>query len=125
VYDIFDARASYASSEDLVPGKDTSLDRICSCLIDGKPLFDSPTADQLARDTAYENAFFDQLANPIEPPALDHKGRMQSLAESTKTLLRRLPFGTGKVLMNLGSPTWRAYMKSLETGSAEEAHRRN
>ena len=128
VHDIFDARPNYASAEDLAPGKDASLDRICSCLIDGKPLFDSPTAEQLARDTADEDVFFDQLANPsktIASPAPDRRSRMQSLAESTKTLLRRLPFGAGRVLMNLGSPTWRAYMKTLETESAEGAHRRN
>ncbi len=61
VLDIFDAKPSYREKEDLAAGKDPSLDRICNYLIDGSPLFESPTPEDRSRSTAEEDAFFDQL----------------------------------------------------------------
>ena len=63
VLNIYEAKANYSTKEELIDGYDTSLDRICNFLIEGTPLFDSPTKEELSRSTAEEDAFFDELEN--------------------------------------------------------------
>jgi hypothetical protein len=72
VLDIFDAKPSYSQKEDLAAGKDPSLDRICNYLIEGSPLFESPTTEDRSRSTAEEDAFFDQLDRTNADLAISH-----------------------------------------------------
>ncbi len=63
VLGVFQAEANYKDSQDLARGKDDSLDHICDFLIEGCPLLDSPTAEELARTKGDEDAFFEVLAH--------------------------------------------------------------
>ena len=64
VLDIFEAKPNYSQKEELVAGKDRSLDRICNYLIEGSPLFDFPTPEERSRSTADEDTFFAELESP-------------------------------------------------------------
>jgi hypothetical protein len=96
VLNIFQAEPNYSQPEDLGAGKDASLDRICNYLIDGDPLYESPSALDLARTTDEENAFFDDFANPQpyteEPPV--EKPKPRTLRDRIKGRLLRLPFAS-------------------------------
>jgi len=70
VLDIFDAKPNYSQKEELSAGRDPSLDRICNYLIEGSPLFESPTPEDRSRSTAEEDAFFDQLEKAIAGSAI-------------------------------------------------------
>ena len=117
VLGIYDAKVNYSDREDLAPGKDVSLDRVCNFLIKGDPLFDWPTVDERSRTTADEDAFFEELArspNYLETSRYEILLRLQSLGRSAKDLLRRLPLGVGRVFLNLGRTRWKAFLKWVE-----------
>ena len=117
VLDVFEAELNYADVQDLAPGKDDSLDHICDFLIKGRPLFDSPTAEERSRTTADEDLFFEELAHSPDYPRSDRIERLlraKSFGRSATDLVRRLPFGTGDALLDLGRARWHAFLKSLE-----------
>jgi Capsule polysaccharide biosynthesis protein len=114
---MYEAKPNYSCREDLAPGVDDSLDHICSFLIEGQPLFDCPTSEERCRTTADEDAFFEKLA--CSPDYLRNVGyerwlRLRSLGRSTKNLFRRLPFGVGLALLNLGRRRWQAFLTWVE-----------
>lgn len=116
--DVFEAEANYAGDQDLASGKDDSLDHICDFLIHGSPLHDSPTTADLSRTTADEDAFFKQLASSPDPLKSNHLERWlrwKSMGRTTIALVRRLPFGAGDALLDLGRGRWHAFLKSVET----------
>ena len=109
VVGIYEAEQNYSSPQDLAPGKDYSLDRICNFLIESHPLFESPTGEERSRTMADENAFFEELEH--SPDYLRNVGyerglRLRSLSRSTAQLLRRSPLGVGDALLNLGRSRW-------------------
>jgi hypothetical protein len=119
VLGIYEAKLNYVHREDLAPGKDDSLDHICDFLTKGCPLFDCPTTEERSRTTADEDAFFEELANSpdyLRSVRYERWLRLQSLGWWTKDLLRRLPFGPGDALLNLGRRGWHALLAWLETG---------
>jgi hypothetical protein len=128
VLGLYEATPNYTDPGDLSRGKDDSLDRICNFLIEGNHLYDSPTVEEQSRTTADEDAFFQELEH--SPDYLRNRRyerwlRLQSLTRSTKNLLRRLPFGVGDALLNLGRNRWQALLKWVETGEIEWFQRRD
>jgi len=126
VLDVFDARLNYRNLQDLASGKDDSLDHICDFLIRGCPLFECPTAEERSRTTADEDAFFEELAhspNHLKSYRLECWLRLKLLGRSVTELLRRLPFGAGDTLLDLGRSGWRGFLASVETGGSV-LHRR-
>jgi len=116
---LYEVKSSYTSPEDLAPGTDSSLDQICNFLARGNPLFASPTAEEQSRTTAEEDAFFEELTkSPDYLKNLRYESwlRLHSLTRTTKDLVRRLPFGTGDALLELGRRRWYAFLKWVETG---------
>jgi hypothetical protein len=125
---LYEVKSSYTSPEDLAPGTDDSLDQICNFLAKGDPLFASPTADEQSRTTADEDAFFEELTkSPDYLKNLRYESwlRLHSLTRTTKDLVRRLPFGTGDVLLEVGRRRWYAFLKWVETGEGTGLPRRN
>ncbi len=117
VLGIYEAKVNYAHQEDLAPGKDESLDHICNFLTKGRPLFDCPTVEERSRTTADEDAFFDKLEHTsdyLRSVRYERWLRLQSLGRSTKDQLRRLPFGVGDALLNLGRRRWRTFLTRME-----------
>jgi hypothetical protein len=116
---IYEAKVNYTNSEDLAPGIDYSLDHICNFLINNRPLSDSPTVEELSRTTVDEDAFFEDLAaspDYLRSVRYERWLRLKSLTQSTKVLLRRLPFGAGDALLNLGRRRWKTFLTWMETG---------
>jgi len=118
VLGIYEARTNYTHPEDLAHGKDDSLDHICNFLINDRPLFDSPTMEEQTRSTTDEDAFFEELAH--SPDFLRNRRyerwlRLKSLTRSTEDILRRLPFGAGSALLNLGRHRWYAFLTWVES----------
>jgi hypothetical protein len=124
----FRAKLNYVDPQDLAPGKDDSLDHICDFLIKGCPLFDCPTAEERSRTTADEDAFFEELAHSpdyLRSDRLERWLRLKSFARSATHLVRRLPFGAGDALLNLGRARWHTFLKSLEIGESVSHERQN
>ena len=124
----FENKSNYAHLEDLAPGKDSSLDRICNFLVRGRPLFDCPTAENRSRSTADENAFFEELANSpdhLRNVRYERWLRLRSLGRFTKGLLQRVPFGAGDALLSLGRGKWNAFLTWVETGEIGWLQRRD
>lgn len=92
----FESKLNYQTSEDLVPGKDSTLDSICGYLLEGKSIFASPDAKQSLLNTADEDAFFDKLE--ADPSWLSvRQSEIDTLRESTA----RKAQGTIKLLLHL------------------------
>jgi hypothetical protein len=114
---IYEAKLNYTRREDLAPGKDASLDRICDFLIKDHSLFDCPAMGERSRTTADEDAFFEELAHTpdyLRNVRYERWLRLQSLGRSTKDLLRRLPLKAGDALLNLGRRRWHALLAWVE-----------
>jgi hypothetical protein len=125
---LYEVKSSYTSPEDFAPGADDSLDQICNFLAKGNPLFASPTAEEQSRTTADEDAFFEELTkSPDYLKNLRYESwlRLHSLTRTTKDLARRLPFGTGDALLEVGRRRWYAFLKWVETGDGARLQRRN
>jgi hypothetical protein len=94
VLNVYEAKRNFTQPDELGPGKDASLDRICNYLIDGSPLYETPSAQDIERTTDEENAFFDQLATA--QPAFEEAAGKESIPlhsrDRVKRLLLRLPF---------------------------------
>ncbi len=94
VLNVYEAKRNYNQPEDLGPGKDASMDRICNYLIDGSPLFESPSVEDLSRTTDEEDKYFDQLVN-MQPDIQESDLKEPSSSrprDRIKKLLLRLPF---------------------------------
>jgi hypothetical protein len=119
VLGLYKMKLNYAHRDDLGPGKDGSLDRICNFLIGGRPLFDCPTEEERLRTTADEDAFFEVLARSpeyLKSVRYERTLRLKKLCLSGKQLLRRLPFGIGDWLLDLGRSQWYALLERIENG---------
>jgi len=128
VLGIYEAKLNYIDQEDLAHGKDDSLDHICNFLIEGRPLFDCPTAEERSRTAAAEDAFFEELAhspNYLRNVRYERWLRLRSLGGSTTNILRRLPFGVGNALLDLGRRSWHALLAQMETGESVPPQRRS
>jgi hypothetical protein len=128
VLDMFYNKPSYTNLEELAPGKDESLDRICNFLVNGRPLFDCPTVEERSRSTADEDAFFDELARSpdyLVSVRYERWLKLRSLGLLTKSLLRRMPFGSGDALLNLGRDRWHAFLARMETGQTGSPQHRH
>ncbi len=113
VFGVFDVKLNDNYREDASLIKDDSLNRICRFLIKGGPLFDSPTAEERYRTTADEDVFFDRLARSphyLRDVRYERWLKLKSLGWLTRDLLRRLPFGVGHTLLDLGRRRWHALL---------------
>lgn len=127
VLSVYEAELNYAHPEELAPETDYFLDRICDFLTNDRSLFGSPTVEEQSRTTADEDAFFKELAhspNYLRNLRYERWLRLKSLARSTKSMLRRLPFGTGDAVLNLGRRRWNAFLTWAETGEIGWLQRR-
>ena len=119
VQDIYRAELNYINAGDLSAGKDDSLDRICNFLISGLPLHNEPSSYDRLRTTADEDAFFEELANAPEYLVNTHYERwlkMKSLGRAVTGLLKRLPFGIGNTVLQVGRRSWHTVLNSFERG---------
>ncbi len=115
---LYEAELNYRHVEDLAPGKDASLDHICNFLMKGYPLYDCPSVEERSRSTGDEDAFFEDLGhkpNYLRNTRYERWLGLQSLGRSTKHQLRRLPFGAGDVLLNLGRRRWHSLLTWMES----------
>lgn len=115
----FENQLNYFDIKDLAPGKDDSLDRICNFLVKGHPLFDCPSVEERSRSAADEDTFFRELAHSpdrLKNVRYERWLGLRSLGRLTTGLLRRLPFGTGDALLDLGRGKWHAFLTWVETG---------
>lgn len=113
------AHENFKSDAELAPGLDASVDDVCRFLVDGGPLFESPSKADVARSTAEEDAFFEELAKSPQPFREKHLDRwlfLQSTGRAIKGVLEHMPFGAGEKLINLTRSRWRSILKSVEVG---------
>jgi hypothetical protein len=116
VLGIYQAKVNYDRPEDLAPGKDSSLDRICNFLLNGSPLSDCPTPDEQSRSTSDEDAFFAELERSpdyLRDIAYERWFRLNSSTQSMRDLVRRLPFGVGDALLSLGRHRWHSLLARI------------
>jgi hypothetical protein len=119
VESLYHARENFVSPADLEPGMDSSLDRICRFLVEEGPLFEPPSGADLARTTAEEDAFLDELASSphsFRERRLERWLRLRSTGRMVKSILLRLPFGAGERILNISRPGWHSMLKSIEVG---------
>jgi hypothetical protein len=117
VIDLFQARANYESAQELIQGRDESLDQVCNFLMNGAPLFEQPTAAELGRKTHDEDTFFDELDRSpsyLRSHRLEHWLQLKSMGRSVTATIRRLPFGLGDAFLNAGRKRWHSVLKSME-----------
>jgi hypothetical protein len=117
VLGLFEAKSSYSDPLDLADGKDCFLDRICNFLINSEPLHVRPTVEEKSRSTTDEDAFFEVLAHsPTYLRNLRYERwlKLKSLGRSAKVLFRRMPFGIGEALLNIGRRRWHALLARVE-----------
>jgi hypothetical protein len=107
--EVLDVTLNYTSTEELAPGRDDTLDHICSYLIHGQPLYDSPTEIELARTTEVEDAFFAELERKKEPmrdvayeKSFLRQYQLNKIGRSIQKAVKRLPLGGGYVLNKVG-----------------------
>jgi hypothetical protein len=127
VVSLYEAKSNYAHLDDLTIGNDDSLNKICDFLLRGRPLFDCPTLDERSRTTADEDEFFEELGNSpeyLKDPRYERWLKLKSLGHSTGDLIRRLPFGTGDRLLDLGRRGWHSILMRMETGDPVSPRRR-
>jgi hypothetical protein len=127
VLGIYEVKLNYNHPEELAPGKDHSLDRICNFLIEGRPLIEPPPTEERTRSTADEDAFFEEMArsNYLRNVRYERWLKLKSLTRSTKDVVRCLPFGIGDALLNLGRQRWYAFLTWVETGEIGGLQRRD
>jgi hypothetical protein len=119
VESLYHAYENFNSPFDLTLGKDPSLDAICRFLLEGGPLFEAPTAADLARTSAEEDSYFDTLAKSTDSfyeHRLERWVRLRSIGREARSLLERLPFGAGEKLLNLWRPGWHSILRLVEVG---------
>ena len=59
--DCFTSRLNYTCNDELVPGADSGLDRVCNFLLQGIPIFPPPTERDRQISTGEEDRFFSRL----------------------------------------------------------------
>ncbi len=64
---VIDVSLGYDSVEELAPGRDPTLDRICGYLIEQSSVYESPSSEDIARTSIEEDEFFDWLEAQHEP----------------------------------------------------------
>ncbi|WP_109484772.1 hypothetical protein [Occallatibacter savannae] len=119
VESLYHARETLQSLEELEPGNDPSLDRICRFLVEDGPLFEQPSAADRARTTAEEDVFLDELASlphSFREERLERWIRLRSMGRAVKGVLIRLPFGLGERVLRVSRPGWHSMLKSVEVG---------
>lgn len=114
---IYEAAVNYASPDELSPGKDVTLDRICNFLIGGDSFFDWPTPAELSRTSDAEDIFLKKLSSSsgvFKNVRYENWLKLKSFTRSSKGRLQRMPFGAGDLLIRLARGQWRALLARLE-----------
>jgi hypothetical protein len=128
VLGLYEAKVNYVGPEGLAPGRDSSLDRICNFLLKGNPLSERPTSEEQSRSAAEEDAFFEELERSpgyLRDLAYERRLRLRSLTQSTRDLVRRLPFGVGDAFLTLGRHSWHSLLARVGNGGVlSPQHRR-
>lgn len=117
VSDIYAAQPNYTSWGDLVSGKDASLGCICDFLMHGTNLHRRPTKEELARDTTAEDVFLQNLASSsdyVRSVRYERWLKLRAFGRSTKGVLLSLPFGVGRLVLNLGRSRWHSLLVRME-----------
>jgi hypothetical protein len=117
---VMDVELNYQGTDVLARGQDKTLDRICNYLLEGGPLFDSPTDAERSRRQTEEDAFFEWMERT--PECLRDRGYelrlpaingLRGVAQGSKNAIRKMPFGIGADLLKVGKRLYR----SLATGT--------
>lgn len=118
-----DGQLHYARTEELVPGRDASLDHICNYLMYGQALYPAPAEVERTRTTEAEELFFDELEQTPEPlrdQEYEHKvariNRLNRLSHTTQDALNGLPFGVGTTLIQAARVIYRPVLRWVEKG---------
>jgi hypothetical protein len=118
---IYDVSVNEAYRNQGMWERDPSLHRICRFLVNGEPLYDSPSPEQRQRTTAEEDAFFDALErnpNYLRSARYERWSRLKLLGRSSSKIANRLPLGTGDALLNIGRRRWHRLLKWVESGQS-------
>jgi hypothetical protein len=119
VFGVMDFELKYRELEELRPGRNQALDRICNYLLEGRPLFEPPTEAERSRSPNEEDAFLDWIeATPdcLRDRKYEHmllpciKG-LTWLGMTSKNTIRRMPFGVGTGLLKAGKRLYRSIAK--------------
>jgi len=98
----FEADIRVQDADDLAPGRDRLLDRVCEFLTIGAPLFDAPGAEERQRSTEEEDAFFEAQWGQISAV------RRQQIAE--RAAEPEFPVQEPVAIINMGGamelPAW-------------------
>jgi hypothetical protein len=119
VFGVMDVELNYKGTEALGPGRDKTLDQICNFLLENRPLFDSPTEAERSRRPTDEDAFFewiertpDYLRDKNYERRLPAINGLRRLAQSSKSAIRKMPFGAGNDLLRVGKRLYRSLAKT-------------
>lgn len=120
VFGVMDVELNYRATEALGPGLDRTLDRLCDYLLDGAPLFESPTDEDRSRTRVEEDEFFERMEKTPDPlrdrsyerrlPMINAFWRM---AQGGKRAIRRMPFGSGAHVLRVGKRLLRSIAKVI------------
>jgi hypothetical protein len=115
-----EVKLAYRSFEELNPGKDPALDRICGYLIDGAPVYELPEPEDLRRSRGEEDAFFrelEQMADPMRDVEyekwLRRSAQAGRLGRSIQATVLGLPLGLGAPLNRLGKAIYSPMLRFL------------
>jgi hypothetical protein len=95
--------------------------------MNGKPLHDSPSIDDMRRTAADEDAFFNELASGSDylvDRRFERWLKLRAFGRKAKLYLQRLPFGSGEALAIAVRRTWSAMLTRLEKGGVPRSFRR-
>lgn len=115
VFGVMDVELNYQGTEALRPGRDNTLDRICSYLLEKEPLFESPTDAERSRRPTEEDAFFawmERTPNCLRDKNYERRlpaiNGLKRLAQISKNAIRKMPFGAGADLLKVGKRCYRS-----------------
>jgi hypothetical protein len=119
-FGVMDVKLNYGGSEQLVHGKDDTLDKICNYLIRGDAIFSSPSDIELARTIWEEDEFFDAIENRdgyLRDRKIERRLQVINLLkwakQSTRKVLGHSPIGRN-MLMKAGRDTYRSILHWIE-----------
>jgi len=116
-----DTRVSYDSAEALAPGRDPSLDRICGFLLEDKPIFPAPDAQQRRRTADEEDAFFTRLEADPHWLEVGWRERGRAKMEQARDALVSLPITLATRTSGPLRPVLRRLWRALPGGWRRKA----
>lgn len=118
VFGIMDVKRNYSEMDELLPGRDRTLDQICNYLLGLGPLFEAPSESDKSRTASEEDDFFDWMEK--NPDCLRDRSyerllpvvkNVRRVGRGIKRLIRMSPFGSGDALLQTGRSFYRSFTR--------------